>query len=275
MKPASWLRVVGLGVLCGVGCCRAEVDAGPSFDCAKVHSQVNRMICASPELSALDRKLAADFDNTKHQGGIDGRQLQQDEDRWLATVRNRCDDEACLRRAYRQRDATLLDRSLYAASPAAYQQTRPFAVDPALLADARSFLGQPCSGSEDLPATAGYQPVAGYLPVIHAEGVALPRSKNGALFVFLLDTRNGGCRIAEVVSLPGRDEAASFLQCAVPADDGTAAPQSAGFGLRRKGQKSPLAYWEMDGSAAKLVRQPLDVLGWGDTIRCQQPETGE
>ena len=50
--------------------------AAPSFDCAKVTSAVNKLICTSPELSALDAKLARDFDNTKFQAGIDAKALR-------------------------------------------------------------------------------------------------------------------------------------------------------------------------------------------------------
>ena len=33
----------------------AHAADGPSFDCARVTSKVNKIICASPELSAFDR----------------------------------------------------------------------------------------------------------------------------------------------------------------------------------------------------------------------------
>jgi hypothetical protein len=45
--------------------------------------------------------------------------------------------------------------------------------------------------------------------------------------------------------------------------------------MRRSGQKRLLAYWEVSGEEARLIRQPLDVLGWSEAIRCLQPETGE
>lgn len=248
---------------------------GPSFDCAKVHSQVNLLICATPELAALDRNLAEDFNNARYQAGVDGKALQRSEEQWLSQVRNQCADAACLKQAYTARDAAILDQSLRAASPAAYAETRPFAVDPAAWTDAQSYLGKPCENGEDLPAAAGYQPIPGYLPIIGVQAVVVARSKAGAAFAFLLDTRNSGCKVADVVALPSRQQAGSFLQCQVPADGGDSAPQSVGFGMRRSGQKRLVAYWEVSGEDARLIRQPLDVLGWSEAIRCLQPETGE
>jgi hypothetical protein len=61
----------------------------------------------------------------------------------------------------------------------------------------------------------------------------------------------------------------------VPADDGTTTPRSAGVGLRRPGQKVPIAYWEVDVAHGQLRRQPLGVLNWGDAVRCQDPGFGD
>jgi len=255
--------------------CRADGTPGPSFDCSKAHSQVNRLICATPELAAIDRKLGDDFNNTKYQAGIDAKALQSSENQWLRQVRNSCADVACLRRAYAARDAAILDQSLRAASPAAYAETRPFPVDPPAWAEAQSYLGKPCENGEDLPAAAGYAPIPGYLPVIGSDAVVVLRGKGGAAFAFLLDTRNSGCHVADVVTLPPRQSADTLLQCHVPADQGSSAPQSTGFGIRRTGQSKLIAYWEVRGEDAKLLRQPLDLLGWSQAIRCVQPETGE
>jgi hypothetical protein len=61
----------------------------------------------------------------------------------------------------------------------------------------------------------------------------------------------------------------------VPSADGSAAPLSAGVGLRRPGEQAPLAYWEVDVVHDQFIRQPLDTLGWARTIRCQEPEVGD
>jgi uncharacterized protein YecT (DUF1311 family) len=238
--------------------------AAPSFDCAKVTSAVNRMICASPELSALDAKLARDFDNTKFQGGIAAKALRAEEDAWLRNVRDACADAACLKSAYEARDAALLDESERAASPAAYDETRPFPVDPARLADARSLVGKSCTTvSGGLP---GYATPKGFLNVLLNGDVVLPMEKGGARFAFLIAGQaSQACKIIDVVALPDAAHADSFLACSIVDMD------SYGFGMRLAGHKEVVGYWTvMDG---RLMRQPIGVLG--GNMHCQEPESGE
>jgi uncharacterized protein len=75
-----------------------------SFDCAKAATAVERAICANPELSSLDEQ-AADY----YRGARDttvGKSapacLLADQRAWLQ-VRNRCTDDACLKRSYLDR----------------------------------------------------------------------------------------------------------------------------------------------------------------------------
>jgi uncharacterized protein len=256
-------------------CVSAHAADGPSFDCTRVSSQVNHMICASPELAARDRQLADHFNNMLGQPAFDPAALRREEARWLRDVRDACQDAACIAQAYDARDAELLRRSRHAASPAADGETQPFVVDAGLWTAARALRGNACGAGEDLPPAAGYKPVPGALPVVYNGGLVRARRKLGADFAFLFDTRQGGCRIVDVVVLPPQAQSGNLLQCAVAADDGSSTPQSVGIGLRRAGQKAPIAYWEVEVAAGQLVRQPLGVLGWSDRVRCQEPETGE
>ncbi len=253
----------------------AAAADGPSFDCTRVTSLVNRTICASPELSARDRDLAAHFDALLAQPGTDGAALRREEGRWLREVRDACPDAACIARAYAARDSELLARSRHSASPAADDETKPFAADAALLADARALRGKPCAAGADVPRDIGYLPVPGALPVVADGSVVLVRRRIDADFAFLLDTRRGGCRMVDVVALPPHAQVGNLLQCQVPAGDGSPTPLSVGVGLRRTGQKAPLAYWEVDIARGLLVRQPLGVLGWEASLRCQEPEVGD
>jgi uncharacterized protein len=253
----------------------AAADYAPSFDCTRVTSQVNRMICASPELAARDRQLAEHFNNMLGQAAFDAATLRREEARWLHDVRDACEDAACIAQAYDARDAELLRRSKHAASPAADSETQPFAVDAGLWTAARALRGKACASGEDLPPAAGYKPVWGALPVVYNGGVVRARRKRGADFAFLFDTRQGNCRIVDVVALPPHILAGKLLQCVVPADDGSSTPQSMGVGLRRPGQRAPIAYWEVDIAGGQLVRQPLGVLGWSERVRCQEPETSD
>ncbi|HXM00587.1 MAG TPA: hypothetical protein VN932_11700 [Rhizomicrobium sp.] len=243
-------------------------SAAPSFDCAKVTSAVNKLICASPELSALDAKLAKDFDNTKFQGGIDAKALRAEEDAWLKNVRNACADAACLKSTYEARDTALLDESERAASPARYDETRPFPTDPARLADARSLIGKSCAnmlgdGGWKLP---GYATPKGFLSVLLNGDVVLPLEKGGARFAFLIEGQaSPSCKIADVVALPDAAHADAFLACSIADMD------SYGFGMRLAGHKDVVGYWTvMDG---RLMRQPIGVLG--GNMHCQEPENGE
>ncbi|MCK9688688.1 lysozyme inhibitor LprI family protein [Scleromatobacter humisilvae] len=286
----------------------AHAADGPSFDCARVTSHVNKTICASPELSALDRQLAAHYRALLAQSGGEAPALQREEAQWLREVRDPCPDAACIAQAYALWDAVLVARSRRLAggagavaasaspaapnvsartppnkvpdgpphtpSPAAAAETQAFAVDAGSLADARALRGKACAPGEDVPQSAGFVPVAGELPIIYNGSVVLVRRHLGADFAFLLDTRRNTCRMVDVVALPPHAQVSNLLQCTVP-DTGSATPLSIGVGLRRPGVKAPLAYWEVDVAQAQFIRQPLGVLDWSDKVRCQEAEVGD
>lgn len=314
-------------VLVSMACAGASLAhaAGPSFDCTRVTSRVNRMICASPELSALDRQLADHYRVLLAQSGSEAAALRREQAQWLHEVRDPCRDVACIAQAYAVWDAVLVARSRRlafasagaaggnapgpstvptgrppaatvsaapapattapaaparamaggAAGAAAAAETRPFAVEPGLMADTRALLGHACAPGEDVPQSAGYLPVPGALPVVTSDSVVLVRRHLGADFAILLDTRHQACRMADAVALPPHAQVGNLLQCVVPSDDGSTTPVSAGVGLRRPGQQGVFAYWEVDVAHGRLVRQPLGVLGWDARVRCQEPEVGE
>ena len=310
--PVALMRAA-LALSAGVFATMAQAApaSGPSFDCARVTSQVNRTICASPVLSALDRQLADHYRVLLAQSGAEAAALQGEEVKWLHEVRDPCPDAACIEQAYAVWDAVLVARSRRLAagaasaavdvapgaavglaphqpdnaparpparhgpSPAADAETQPFAVDPALLADARALRGHACASGEDVPRDAGYLPVPGDLPVVSNGSVVLVRRRIGADFAFLLDTRRNACRMVDVVALPTRGQVSNLLQCAVPADDGSSTPLSVGVGLRQPGHKAPIAYWEVDVAHGQFIRQPLGVLAWSERVRCQEPEVGD
>jgi len=272
-SPRIAMRLVVAVLGCVLGSA-AHAATGPSFDCSHVTGRVTKMICASPDLSARDRTLAEHYRALLAQPGTDAADLQREEARWLHDVRDVCPDVDCIAQAYDVWNALLLARSRRTASPAAEGQTRPFAVDPVLMDDARALRGKACAPGEDVPREGGYVPVPGSLPVVGAGSVVLARQHLGAEFAVLLDTRRG-CRMVDVVALPAHAQAGPLLQCVVPAVDGSAAPLSYGIGLRPRGQKDLQAYWEVDIENGTLRRMPLGVLGWGETIRCRRPEFGD
>jgi uncharacterized protein len=268
-----WLMIALLLVLCGSAPALAD---GPSFDCSRVTATVTKTICANPTLSALDRKLADDFNNIHAQGDIDAKALDADESKWLRDVRNRCTTTACIEKAYQDRDAALLDQSLKAASPAAYAETRPFPAAASTYAAAKSLVGASCN-SRDLPNSAGFTATADYRPILLGpDWEVLPRMKDGTWFAFLFDLRKADdCRITDVVTLPGPNLADAWLSCTVPADDGSSTPQSIGAGMRLGGKKELVGYWDVAEGQAKLMREPIDLLDWSSTMVCRQPETGD
>jgi uncharacterized protein len=77
-----------------------------SFDCAKASTQIEKSICADPEISEFDSQLMqvykASLANSLEHGPI---KLEQRA--WLSTVRNRCQDAMCLKQAYIDRIAAL------------------------------------------------------------------------------------------------------------------------------------------------------------------------
>lgn len=81
--------------------------AAASFDCGKAQSRVEKVICASAELGALDERLAAAFRaiGPEPEGNEWGRRAPRvdDQRRWLREVRDRCADAPCLRAAYAAR----------------------------------------------------------------------------------------------------------------------------------------------------------------------------
>ncbi|HEV2672949.1 MAG TPA: hypothetical protein VGV37_00310 [Aliidongia sp.] len=251
----------------------AQDDAkgdGPSFDCARVTSDVNRLICATPELAAWDRKLAIDYAATLHQGGTDQKALAADEDRWLRTIRNRCPDAACLETAYASRDRAVLDQGLKAASPAAYDETRPFPTPSASLEIARAWIGKPCGRAPATPFP-DFTRIKGYLPVVTPGAIVAPFETDGTRFAFLLLAGNdpNTCRVADVVALPDADAGMSFLQCTLGGEG-----DDHGFGVRRDGHPNTAAYWTIDIRNGRLMRRPLGVLS-GFKLVCREPETGE
>lgn len=79
-----------------------------SFDCAKAASNIERLICGSPEAAAADKRLAAAY-KTARTKTADSLALKAEQEVWLAQERNACADTACLVRVMDARSLKLLD----------------------------------------------------------------------------------------------------------------------------------------------------------------------
>lgn len=72
-----------------------------SFDCKKAATWIETTICGDTELSELDRLLGIGYEALRHDLGKRAAVcLKEDQRRWLAVVRGKCKNAACLRAAY-------------------------------------------------------------------------------------------------------------------------------------------------------------------------------
>jgi len=81
----------------------------PSFSCVLARTASERLICREPGLMALDRDLSRAFADCMSRQAAPGQaKLRQEQRVWIRTVRDRCVDELCLSKVYRERIAVLL-----------------------------------------------------------------------------------------------------------------------------------------------------------------------
>jgi hypothetical protein len=156
--------------------------------------------------------------------------------------------------------------------------TQPYAAPAASWAAARALVGKSCAtGYYDARTFPGFAkltgPPAAILPVFSRDYVVVPRQFGDTRFAFLLTGKNADlkrCRIADVVVLPPIAEANFDLQCT---NDSVG---STGFGVGGGISHALVAFWSIEPNANGLFleREPIHVLGL-NSIRCQQPETGE
>ena len=80
--------------------------AAAGFDCARATTAAEKMVCASPELSALDDHMARYYAAARLALGEGAQCLQPDQREWLRR-RDRCTEATCLRQVYAERLAEL------------------------------------------------------------------------------------------------------------------------------------------------------------------------
>ena len=73
-----------------------------SFDCGKAATEVEKIICAEPDLSQFDESLSMIYQKTL--GTVrNPAELKRKQVTWMREVRNLCTDRACLEKVYRNR----------------------------------------------------------------------------------------------------------------------------------------------------------------------------
>ncbi len=79
---------------------------GPSFNCAKVISPVEKIVCADPALASLDRRLLVRYKRGL-EASADLEALKASQRRWLNAIRNGCTTAPCIKKAYERRIVVL------------------------------------------------------------------------------------------------------------------------------------------------------------------------
>ena len=164
----------------------------------------------------------------------------------------------------------LADESLRAASPAAYEETRPFPAPENVAAEGGAAIGTACASSAQGlgPIVAGFTVPPRFIPVVSKAGLIAVREKGGVRFAFLLSMDDGNCQIRDAVVLPAQTTGDTFLQCAV------VDPPLAGFGVRDPKTHGLYAFWSIEADT-QIHRVPMGVLGVQGNVKCHQPESGE
>jgi len=102
-----------------LGFLAADRAFAASFDCAKATSDVEKTICASPALSALDSQLQDTYRKASATvAASNSKTLLNEQRNWVRLTRNTCADEACLTRVYQARIDVLAHTGKYIANPA-------------------------------------------------------------------------------------------------------------------------------------------------------------
>jgi uncharacterized protein len=103
---AGGMKRIYLIVLCGLALPLAAQAA--SFDCGKVQSRVERLVCDKPELSELDSKLGQDYQEVLSKANDEQKtRVVAEQKHWIKFTRNVCEKETCLKHAYWSRQAEL------------------------------------------------------------------------------------------------------------------------------------------------------------------------
>lgn len=118
--------------------------AEPGFDCRYAKLRVEKSICANPKLAKLDVQLNHLYNQLIRHPKAQPERIRRAQDEWRGSVRNACQDEACLLSAYEsginglQASLTDLNATSNLAQQAAPRETtRVAARDPQDLRDAR------------------------------------------------------------------------------------------------------------------------------------------
>ena len=81
---------------------------GPSFECSKITTEAEKLICNTKDLSDMDVNLEKSFTNALSKADANKVELRNAQLNWVKSVRNKCSDAPCLKAAYETREKELM-----------------------------------------------------------------------------------------------------------------------------------------------------------------------
>jgi uncharacterized protein len=178
--------------------------AGASFPCEKAQSRIEKAICADAEVSDLDEYLGRYYSAARAAVREAAPCLVADQKQWLSSVRNACQDAACLKKAYLERLG-----ELHAIQPGA-SSLRNIALPPV---PSLAWIIPPAADSVAAPPRPGAKPLAARGRVVNdlekGDGYVL-RTAEGATHILLLTMFFDGASVDVLDSL-AKGPPATFL----------------------------------------------------------------
>ena len=104
VKQGKAMRMCSL--VCLIICLAISNIHAASFDCKKAKTEIEKMICSDKEVSTLDQEMDRMYKKALALVSYKA-QMKKQQQEWIRTLRNACEDEACLLREYRDRIAAL------------------------------------------------------------------------------------------------------------------------------------------------------------------------
>jgi len=178
--------------------------AAASFPCEKAQSRIEKAICADAEVSQLDEYLGRYYSAARLALRGSASCLAADQRQWLSSVRNACQDAACLKKAYLERLG-----ELHAIQPGASSlRTVALPVVPSL-----AWIIPPAGDNVAAPPRPAAKPLVASGRVINdvekGDGFVL-RTAEGASHILLLAMFFDGPSVDYLTAL-AKDPAATFL----------------------------------------------------------------
>jgi uncharacterized protein YecT (DUF1311 family) len=93
-------------LVCLIICFAISNVHAASFDCKKAKTEIEKMICSDKEISKLDEEMDRAYKKALSLVSYK-QQMKRQQQEWVKTLRNACEDEPCLQREYRDRIAAL------------------------------------------------------------------------------------------------------------------------------------------------------------------------